>query len=198
MQLLHNAKQLITPGVIGASALTATIAAPGIALAHGSQSGSSSQSSGQSSHHQSNANTAVTQNNTKQNNDHNRLTCDQRQAWLNWQTADTQSRYQKRLNGLNILTAGTRDYVSDNGLTVANYEGLNATLNTDQTNAINAVNAITTPELNCPTDGSDQSHHDSAFSKASKDFANEVKQADTALNTYRGDVMKLFNTVLNS
>ncbi|HVW23190.1 MAG TPA: hypothetical protein VHB51_01765 [Candidatus Saccharimonadales bacterium] len=120
--------------------------------------------------------------------------CDQKQTSLNSQAAAIKAADQKRLNGQNILYSGIQDYVSNSGVTVANYDTLNSQVAADQAAATNDINNLNAPQLDCSGDTSAASTNHNAL----QSFEQAQKQTRQDLATYRHDLANLFSAVLNS
>ncbi len=198
MQLLKNPKKIIKSTVVSSAALALTLA-PTAAFAHGSQGGDNG---GSNSSHNNAASQQQAQRNNWLNWNRNRqkLTCDQRQAALTNQANAVKAKDTQKLKGFAVILTGVQQTYSGGGVTVANYDTMNAQVTSDQGNATNAVNAITAPNLNC-----DDQNSAAAVSDDSKTFKHDndnmnstISTAQQSLSRYGKDLNNLFEAVINS
>lgn len=199
MQLLDKSKRIIK-----STAVTGTVAAltlvPASALAHGggqdngSRNDSKNASAHQVKHKDNSRNDWWNRNKNRQ-----KLTCSERQDALNKKAADAKARYTQRLKGMGIVYSGIQAYVSG-GVTVPDYDALDARVTADQTNATNAVNAIAAPQLNCDDQNSAaaMSDDDKTFHDHDKGTDGSINAAQKAVNAYRKSLNELFEAVINS
>lgn len=197
MSKFKRAKTTIKSTVLGGAAAAVLVSSP-VALAHGynHNNGDDSRNRTTTASRQSQSTSNRDSNYWNWRNRHHRdmqKSCAERQAQLNQQAATTKDRDTKKLNGLNIVLSGTQTYVTTGGVAVENYDALNATATTSQTNATAAVNAIVAPTLNCDDENASDTNR-----AAVVDFSNKLRTADQSLNTYRHDVFTLFNAAINS
>lgn len=205
MKILNRSKKVIKSAVIGGSAAAVLVVSP-LAFAHGSNGDRSGDNRGSYSRH---ASATSQQQKQKHGNDdrqrnHNawwkkhqdrQKTCAEQQASVNQRATSKADKSKKKLNGLNIVYSGTQTYVSSGDVTVEDYGSLNANATASQTEATNAVGAVTAPQLNCD-DTSDTTME--ANKAALADYYNKERAADKAIATYRHDVMALFNAAIES
>ncbi|HVV25743.1 MAG TPA: hypothetical protein VHC21_01800 [Candidatus Saccharimonadales bacterium] len=204
MHILTKSKNLVRGAAITGSVI-GVLAVPAAAFAHGgyndgrvATAASQTQSQSQSQQSQSQTNQTYQGHSWAWWWQQRHQTCDQRQQQLNQAAANAKSKDTKQLNGLNIVYTGTQDYITTGSITVANYDSLKATADADQTKATNAVNGITAPQLNCDSDANSQNQLDKDNSGATTTTNNSIKAASDALNTYKHDVLNLFNAAINS
>ncbi len=171
MRTISNVKQVLKTSAAGVSAL-AILTLPAGALAHGggdngrsNENNSRNQSRndgnrddkryGNRGDQQSNAKPAVAADQQRGDNRQDNKNwwdpkdCNERQAALNWRAADAQAKYTRQVTGLNIMLSGVQTYHASGAVTINNYDELNNKAVASQTNASNAVGAITAPQLDC-------------------------------------------------
>lgn len=214
MQVLTKSKQFIKGAAVTGS-VAALLVAPGVAFAHGGgdngDRGDRRDNNRSSQQSRSQGSQTAQRNQDKQKSDsrswwewkHERdrqdrhKTCDERQAALNNRATEYKEKYTKRLNGLNIVYGGVQTYV-EGGVTVENYDALNAEAAASQATATNAVGAIAAPQLNCDADDDDQAQMDNNSNGADATLNQQIKDAKNALGEYRHDVLVLFDAAINS
>ena len=201
MQLLDKSKRIIKSTAVTSTVAALTLA-PTAAFAHGGNQDNGSRSSGNrtaSSQQDKQKDNNRNNNWWNRNKDRQKLTCSERQDALNKRAADAKAKYTQRLKGMSFMYSGIQTYVSG-GITVPNYDAMNAQVAADQTNATNAVNAIAAPQLNC-----DDQNSAAAMSDDNKTFHDHdistndsINAAQQAVNTYRKSLNTLFEAAINS
>jgi len=201
MNVFTKWKRIMKSAAVTGTTL-ALVLTPTAALAHGGgQDDSNSDSSRRTAvAQQKNKNDNRWSDWSNRNKHRQQLTCDERQAALNQKAADAKTKYEKRLTGLNIIYSGVQTYVSSGGIVVENYDAMNATVTADQTAATNAVNAIAAPDLNCDDQNAAAATSDDnkTFHDRDNSTNDSINAAREAVNTYRKDLNKLFEAVINS
>lgn len=195
MHILTKSKHLVKIAAVTGS-VVGVLAVPTAAFAHGDTNGGQTQSQGQNQSQQNNNNRGPGGHSFAWWWQQRHQSCSQRQQQLNQAAASAKDKDTKQLNGLNIVYNGVQDYSTS--VTIANYASLKTTTDADQTTATNAVNGITAPQLNCNSDANSQSQLDKDNSNTTNTTNNSIKAASDAINTYKHDVMNLFNAAINS
>jgi hypothetical protein len=169
--LLKNFKNKIAAGAVGA----VLVASPGVALAHGG------------SHHQrsSDSHRNWSDNNWKRhhhNHDDNNWdkTCEERQARADQRVANYKAKAQERYNGLSTYLFNQQTFVTDNNLTIENYDKYNEKAMNKQTKAQEALDNTSAPTIDCGQwQGKDKwqiRHAKNELKEAIEKFENSVQK----------------------